>query len=98
MERLWSLAGATRQPVANEPTPKTVKTSKTVAVGCDPLPLNLDGKEGVDGSSPSEGFPSLRSRPKRGGGQASLGTGLGTGQRSAGAQAVATSETFAIIL
>jgi hypothetical protein len=27
-----------------------------VAVGCDQLPPNLDGKEGVDGSSPSEGF------------------------------------------
>jgi hypothetical protein len=34
---------------------KRLKQAKTVAMGCDPLPLNLDGKEGVDGSSPSEG-------------------------------------------
>jgi hypothetical protein len=30
------------------------ESPKTVAVGCDWLPRN--GKEGVDGSSPSEGF------------------------------------------
>src|SRR5829696_3192195 len=29
--------------------------AKTVAVGCDPLPESFHGKEGVDGSSPSEG-------------------------------------------
>jgi hypothetical protein len=34
---------------------KRLKQAKTVAVGCDQLPPNLDGKEGVDGSSPSEG-------------------------------------------
>ena len=27
-----------------------------VATGCDRLPATIDGKEGVDGSSPSEGF------------------------------------------
>jgi hypothetical protein len=31
------------------------KQAKTVAVGCDQLPFGA-GKEGVDGSSPSEGF------------------------------------------
>ena len=32
------------------------KQAKTVAVGCDQLPESLHGKEGVDGSSPSEGL------------------------------------------
>src|SRR6266516_7196344 len=55
MEPLWSPVGATggnqRQIArANEPE----KQAKTLAVGCDRLPR--DGKEGVDGSSPSEGF------------------------------------------
>jgi hypothetical protein len=35
-------------------TRKRLKQGKTVAAGCDRLPH--DGKEGVDGSSPSEGF------------------------------------------
>ena len=48
------------QPVANGPSRKPRKQAKTVAVGCDQSPPNLDGKEGVDGSSPSEG--SSRSR------------------------------------
>jgi hypothetical protein len=43
------------QPVANAPSLKPQKQAKTVAVGCDRLPPNRDGKEGVDGSSPSEG-------------------------------------------
>jgi hypothetical protein len=30
--------------------------AKTVAVGCEQLRETFDGKEGVDGSSPSEGF------------------------------------------
>jgi hypothetical protein len=30
--------------------------AKTVAVRSDPLPKGAHGKEGVDGSSPSEGF------------------------------------------
>src|SRR6266511_5564558 len=56
MERIWSPAGATsgNRWQMNRPR-KRLKQAKTVAVGCDPLPLNLDGKEGVDGSSPSEG-------------------------------------------
>jgi hypothetical protein len=44
------------QPVANAEARKRLKQAKTVAVGCDQLPWDLDGKEGVDGSSPSEGF------------------------------------------
>jgi hypothetical protein len=32
------------------------KHAKTVAVGCQRLPEEFHGKEGVDGSSPSEGF------------------------------------------
>jgi len=44
------------QPVANVQAPKTAETSQTVATGCDHLPFGAHGKEGVDGSSPSEGF------------------------------------------
>jgi hypothetical protein len=58
--RGWSVYGAQQaQPVAS--TGKSagrrnrVKQAKTVAVGCDWLPRASNGKEGVDGSSPSEG-------------------------------------------
>jgi hypothetical protein len=44
------------QPVANRKTRKRRKQAKTVATGCDQLPWDLDGKEGVRGSSPREGF------------------------------------------
>jgi hypothetical protein len=44
------------QPVANRRPRKRRNQAKTVATGCDQLPWDLDGKEGVDGSSPSEGF------------------------------------------
>jgi hypothetical protein len=43
------------QPVADAPAAKPQEQAKSVAVGCEPLPLNLDGKEGVGGSSPPEG-------------------------------------------
>src|SRR5918996_5287850 len=33
-----------------------LKHAKTVAMDCDQLPRPQNGKEGVDGSSPSEGF------------------------------------------
>ena len=56
MERLWSLAAATSGNRWQMGTPrKRPKQAKTVATGCDQLPIG-DGKEGVDGSSPSEGF------------------------------------------
>jgi hypothetical protein len=42
------------QSAANRPAAETAEQAKSVAVGCDWLPR--DGKEGVDGSSPSEGF------------------------------------------
>ena len=32
------------------------KQAKSVATGCHRLPATFHGKEGVDGSSPSEGF------------------------------------------
>jgi hypothetical protein len=64
MERLWSLAGATSGNRWQIGRPrKRRKQAKTVATGCDQLPQNLDGKEGVDGSSPSEG---LHERPANG--------------------------------
>jgi hypothetical protein len=56
MERLWSLAVATSSNRWQIERPrKRQNQAKTVAIGCDQLPWNLDGKEGVDGSSPSEG-------------------------------------------
>jgi hypothetical protein len=61
MEPLWSRAGATggkRWQMAD--TRKRLRYAKTVAVGCDRLPRESHGKEGVDGSSPSEGFDSPR--------------------------------------
>jgi hypothetical protein len=44
------------QPVANVGARKRQKQAKTVATGCHQLPIGAHGKEGVDGSSPSEGF------------------------------------------
>jgi hypothetical protein len=44
------------QPVANAVKRYRRNQAKTVAVGCDRLPIGAHGKEGVDGSSPSEGF------------------------------------------
>jgi hypothetical protein len=43
------------QPVATGVSAKTAKSSKTVAVDCDRLPEMFHRKEGVDGSSSSEG-------------------------------------------
>ena len=43
------------QPVANAVKRNRRNQAKTVAVGCDRLPIGAHGKEGVDGSSPSEG-------------------------------------------
>jgi hypothetical protein len=57
MERLWSPAGATsgnQRQIGRPPKPR--KQAKSVAVGGDWLPRASNGKEGVDGSSPSEGF------------------------------------------
>ena len=45
-----------RQSLANGTPLKRPRQAKTVAVGCDRLPESFHGKEGVDGSSPSEGF------------------------------------------
>jgi hypothetical protein len=54
MEPLWSpvvATGGNRSQTGS--APRRLKQAKTFAVGCDRLPR--DGKEGVDGSSPSEG-------------------------------------------
>jgi hypothetical protein len=57
MERLWSPAVATGGNRWQIERPrKRLKQAKTVADGCDQLPGPQNGKEGVDGSSPSEGF------------------------------------------
>src|SRR5215212_4559710 len=57
MERLWSPAGATsgnQRQIAGRRNRR--KQAKSVAVGCHRLPRPQNGKEGVDGSSPSEGL------------------------------------------
>jgi hypothetical protein len=57
MEPLWSPVAATggnRWQIGSAQT--RPKQAKTVAVGCDRLPMEVHGKEGVDGSSPSEGL------------------------------------------
>jgi hypothetical protein len=59
MEPLWCPAvaiGGNQWQMDREAQP--LKQAKTVAVGCDRLPESFHGKEGVDGSSPSEGFNS----------------------------------------
>jgi hypothetical protein len=56
VEPLWSpvvATGGNQWRIANGAKP--LKQAKTVAVGCDQLPEAAHGKEGVDGSSPSEG-------------------------------------------
>ena len=56
MEPLWSPAVATRSNRWQMGRPhERLKHAKTLAVGCDRLPETFHGKEGVDGSSPSEG-------------------------------------------
>src|SRR5215217_2781323 len=57
MEPLWSpvvATGGNRAQIA--PAEERLKQAETVAVGCNRLPEGAHGKEGVDGSSPSEGF------------------------------------------
>ena len=61
MERLWSPAVATGGNRCQIEQPrKRLKQAKTVADGCDQLPGPQNGKEGVDGSSPSEGLKYLQ--------------------------------------
>jgi hypothetical protein len=43
------------QAVANRKAAEQLKQAQAVATGCDKLPIGAHGKEGVDGSSPSEG-------------------------------------------
>jgi hypothetical protein len=57
MEPLWSpvvATGGNRSQMLSFENPP--KQAKTVAVDCHLLPAKEHGKEGVDGSSPSEGF------------------------------------------
>jgi hypothetical protein len=57
MEPLWSPAVATGGNRWQMRRPQNGSDkAKTVAVGCDQLPEPFHGKEGVDGSSPSQGF------------------------------------------
>ena len=65
MEPLWSPVVATggNRSQMRKPQERR-KHAKTIAVGCDPLPEKFHGKEGVDGSSPSEGFGFLLLSPR----------------------------------
>jgi hypothetical protein len=55
MEHLRSRAGATGGKRAQIEWPQE-RLEQAVAADCDRLPIGAHGKEGVDGSSPSEGF------------------------------------------
>jgi hypothetical protein len=44
------------QPAANQIGAEAAEQAKIVATGCYQLPKEFHGKEGVDGSSPSEGL------------------------------------------
>jgi hypothetical protein len=48
------------QPESNDKARKAQKQAKSVATGCQRLPEKFHGKEGVDGSSPSEGLKYLQ--------------------------------------
>jgi hypothetical protein len=62
MEHLWSRAGATGGKRWQMGWPRErLEQAQTVATGCDQLRPGLDGKEGVDGSSPSEGSAEKKS-------------------------------------
>ena len=57
MEPLWSPAVATsRNRWQMGRRRERLRQAKIVAVDCDQLPESFHGKEGVDSSSPSEGF------------------------------------------
>jgi hypothetical protein len=48
------------QAAANRPAAEPRKQAKSVAVGCDSWPRASNGKEGVDGASPSKSLKSLQ--------------------------------------
>jgi hypothetical protein len=57
MEHLWSRAGATGgNQWQTRRHRERLKQAETVATVCQRLLGKANGKEGVDGSSPSEGF------------------------------------------
>jgi hypothetical protein len=57
MEQLWNRGDATGGKRSARGTPENgLNYGPTVATGCHRLPFGSHGKEGVDGSSPSEGF------------------------------------------
>jgi len=61
MEHLWSRAVATNGNRWQMGMPrKRQNQAKTIAAGCHWLPIGAHGKEGVDGSSPSEGLKYLQ--------------------------------------
>ena len=64
VEQLWSRAVATqRNPRQMLSALNRRNPPETVALGCAPSPKNFDGREGVDGSSPSEGLGKFPAKP-----------------------------------
>ena len=66
MEPLWSpvvATGGNQRQI--DRTPKARKQGETVATSCQRLPEKFHGKEGVDGSSPSEGSKKACKSPLR---------------------------------
>ncbi len=60
MEKVWKNEGATRRKRFDHFKPGSrLDKPNLVAIGCHRLPAKSHGKEGVDGSSPSEGFSFL---------------------------------------
>src|SRR5436190_11382724 len=55
MEPLWSPWSQPAAITRKSTGPETQKQAKSFATGCHRLPETFHGKEGVDGSSPSEG-------------------------------------------
>src|SRR5437879_4271606 len=61
MEHLWSRADANPRRCLQRQVPrKPYGYLRSASVSCIPLPGTRDGKEGVDGSSPSEGLSGSR--------------------------------------
>jgi hypothetical protein len=57
LDRLWKSEGAPGRKRFERLRPQNrLNKRRLAAAGCRPLPPNSHGKEGVDGSSPSEGF------------------------------------------
>jgi hypothetical protein len=101
MEPLWSPAVATgRSRWQMERPRKRLGQAQTVAVGCDRLPERFHGKEGVDGSSPSEGLArqSHSQSPVPGSGRSRAGISRLTNRASSGVGRTTASGRCALLV